>query len=100
MLRRTLMSALLCALLSATHLVALTLYLNPELPRRAEWRALTLGLLLPYTLMAWPALLLVALVLAVLRFWPERVRRPVRALPWFTSLMLVTVVTSAVLYAH
>jgi predicted AlkP superfamily phosphohydrolase/phosphomutase len=98
MLRRTLQSALLAALLLATHLVTLTLYLNPELPAGQEWRSLVVALLLPYTALAWPAFGLLTLLLAMLRFWPPGVKRPVRALPWFTSLLLSALLVSCALY--
>jgi predicted AlkP superfamily phosphohydrolase/phosphomutase len=99
MLRRTLASAALCAVLFAADLVLLTLFLNAELSLRQELAALSIALFMPYAL-GWTLLLLGLGGLGLLfRFWPRSLRPPLEGLPWFTSFALTTVLALLALYA-
>src|SRR6185295_19575145 len=98
MLRRPLRSAAVASSLLAANLVVLTLYLNPDLTLRAEARALFLCLFLPYLLLGAAALLLLALVQALFRFWP----RPPSLVPgwsWLGSFLLAELAATAAAYA-
>ncbi len=94
MLRRTLLSALLAGVLLSTQFLAVTLQLNPHVSPWDGWRALLLSLWVPWVALGWAALALLAAALTGLRFWPEGLKRPVRALPWFTSLVLAALLAA------
>lgn len=98
MLRRPLRSAAVASSLLAANLVVLTLYLNPDLTLRSEARALFLCLFLPYLLLGTAALLLLALVQSLFRFW----RRPPSLIPgwsWLGTFLLVEMAATASAYA-
>jgi hypothetical protein len=96
-LARTVQSASLAASALAGNVVALVLFLNPELTLSREAPALVLALFLPYVLAAAAVLLLVALLGGLLRF-PFSARPPLPSVPWFTSLAFLATFASAVLY--
>lgn len=98
-MRRTLLSALLAGVLLATQFLAVALYLNPHVPLWPERRALLLSLWAPWVALAWGAQTLLVTVLAGLRFWPAGLKRPVRALPWFTSLTLAALLAATAVAA-
>ena len=97
MLLRTLLSASLASSLFATDLVVLTLFLNPHATLRADGPALLLCLFLPYWI-AGTLLLYVGALLGTLALGGARAPRPpIEALPWFTSMALVTLAAVAAL---
>jgi predicted AlkP superfamily phosphohydrolase/phosphomutase len=97
MLARTAQSAALAASVLAGSLVVLTSYLNPGLRLGQEAGALFLSLFLPYLLAATAGFLVLALAASAFRY-PAFVRAPLPSVPWFTSLSLLAVSSSAALY--
>src|SRR5258706_14528742 len=99
MLRRPLRSAAVASSLLAANLVVLTLYLNPDLTLRGEARALFLCLFLPYLLLGMAALLVLALIQTLFRFWT----RPAPLVPgwwWLGSFLLVETAATAAAYTY
>jgi predicted AlkP superfamily phosphohydrolase/phosphomutase len=95
---RVLASAALAASLLAGDLVLLATFLNPEASLRRDGLALALALFAPYaaagTVVLWA---LAMLARAAWRRAPAP-RPPLEALPWFTTLALLTVSASAALF--
>src|SRR5262245_2552974 len=98
MLRRTIRSAVVAAVVQAANLVVLTLFLNPELSPREEVGALLLSLFLPYVLLGTVALLALVAVHAAFRFWP-RPPSLVPGWPWLGTFFSVVVAASTAAYA-
>ncbi|MCU0241322.1 MAG: alkaline phosphatase family protein [Vicinamibacteria bacterium] len=97
-LSKTLHSAFLAATLYGGALVILTLYLNPQVSFWIEAHALALALFLPYTAIGTLVLFACALLGMLFRFWPLEARSPLQDLPWFTSLVMISVAATAFLY--
>ena len=98
MLRKTTGSAALAASVLAANLVTLTLFLHPGLEPRREVAALLASLFLPALVAGTVALRALALLAALLRFWPHSTRPPLQGRPWFTTLMLAATAAAAGLY--
>lgn len=98
MLRARLLSAALAAALLAADVVLLTLYLNPDVALGRELGSLLLALFLPYWFGGTLALLALAVLLGLVRVWPQALRPPIAALPSFTTFALVVVAASAGLF--
>jgi hypothetical protein len=98
MLRKTLANAALAASVLAADLLVLVLFLNPTVELRREAPALLLSLFLPALVVGTGALTGVALLGALLRFWPQTTRPPLAGHPWFTTLMLAATAVAAGLY--
>lgn len=94
---RTLASAALASCVLAAALVGLTLFLNPDASLGRDAAGLLLALFLPCVAVVTPALFVLTLLGALIRFWP-RGPAPWPGLPWFTTLALVSVTLSAVLF--
>lgn len=97
MLLRTLASAALASCLLAADVVALTLFLNPDASLGGDMGGLLLALFLPCVALVAPALFVLTLLGALVRFWP-RARAPWPGLPWFTTLALASVSAAAALF--
>jgi len=98
MIRKTLGSAALAASVLAANVVTLTLFLNPQIDLGKEAAALLLSLFLPFFFAGTLALLVVALLGTLVRFWPHSTRPPVEGRPWFTTLMLAACLVAAALF--
>jgi hypothetical protein len=97
-MRRSLQSALLAAALFASHVVLLTLYLNPDAALRRDGAALALVLFLPYLAGGFALLGTIVTVTRALSRRPGARRPPIEGLPYFTSLSFATCATSALLF--
>jgi predicted AlkP superfamily phosphohydrolase/phosphomutase len=95
---RVLKSAALAGALVGGDVVLLTLFLNPHLSLRHEALALAVSLFLPYSVTAALGLWALALLAAAFRGWPASPHPPLPALPWFTSLTVAALGTSAALF--
>jgi Type I phosphodiesterase / nucleotide pyrophosphatase len=98
MIRKTLASAALAASVLAADLVVLVLFLNPAVELRREAPSLLLSFFLPAVVVATAALMGVASLGALIRFWPRTTRAPLAGHPWFTTLMLASTAVAAGLY--
>jgi predicted AlkP superfamily phosphohydrolase/phosphomutase len=98
MARQVLASAALAAAIGAASLCALVLQLNPGLLLRREASGLVLSLFLPWLLVGTPALLLLALLGSVLRWWPRPFRPVVERRPFFASLSFLALAPVAAVY--
>src|SRR5258708_3688338 len=88
----------LAALLLASDLVLLTLFLNPEVTLRGDAWALLTSLLLPWTAIALPGLWLVVAASSALPGWPRAARPPLEALPGVTTATLLAISAAAALF--
>jgi predicted AlkP superfamily phosphohydrolase/phosphomutase len=97
-MRRSLLSATLAAALFASHIVLLTLYLNPGAGLRRDGAALTLVLFVPYLLAGIALLGGVAAATRALSRESGARRPPIEGLPYFTTLAFTVCATSALLF--
>jgi hypothetical protein len=95
---RALVTVVLAAAMLAADLVLLTLFLNPGASLTGDGNALLLSLFLPYAAACAVALALALWVATMVRRWPRTPGPLLEGLPWFTSLVLVTLVAAAALY--
>ena len=95
---RTLASAGIAGCVFAADLVLLVLLLNPGAGLLRETPALLVSIFLPYAAAGAAVLSLCALLGALFRFWPAAARPPLPGQPWFTTLSLLAISGSAVLY--
>ncbi|HUG53705.1 MAG TPA: alkaline phosphatase family protein [Vicinamibacteria bacterium] len=95
---RSTISAGLAALLLASDLVLLTLFLNAEATLGRDGGALATALFLPWTLLAFPGLLALVVLSAAVPGWPRAARPPLEALPGLTTAALAAVSVAAAVY--
>src|SRR5215470_11471652 len=88
----------LAALILASDLVLLTLFMNPEVTLRHDAPALLAALLLPWTAMAAAGLWVIVLISSALPGWPRAARPPLESVPGLTSAALVAVSAAAGLF--
>src|SRR5687768_11234541 len=97
-MRRSLQSATLAAALFASHIVLLTLYLNPGAGLRRDGAALTLVLFFPYLAAGCVLFGTVIAATRALSRHPGARRPPIEGLPYFTTLAFAACATSALLF--
>src|SRR5262245_31583746 len=88
----------LAALILATDLVLLTLFMNPEVTLRRDAFALVIALLLPWTAMAAAGLWVVVVISGALPGWPRAARPPLESVPGLTTAAFVAVSSAAALF--